>query len=73
MIKYDIEIERRIPKEWISERKRTMFAVNRKSYIYLESLKNASLDYKERSFTFACLDKIRLVRKTVMKDVGLPE
>ena len=50
-----------------------MFAVIRKSQIYLESLINASLYCKEWSFDSACSDKISLVRKTVMKDVGLPE
>lgn len=48
-----------------------MFAVICKSYSYLESLKNASLDHKERGVDSVCSDKIRLVRKTVMKDVGL--
>lgn len=50
-----------------------MFAVIRKSYLYLESLKNAPLYYIEWSFDSVPSDKISFVRKTVMKDAGLLE
>ena len=50
-----------------------MFAVIRKSYLYLESLKNALLYYIEWSLDSAPSDKISLVRKTVRKDVRLLE
>lgn len=51
-----------------------MFTAIRSSYLYLESLKNASLDHKEEwSFGFVCSDKNKLERNTVVKDVGLSE
>lgn len=50
-----------------------MFTVIRKSCLYLETIKNAALDQKGWSFDFACSDKIRPVRKTVMEEVGLPK
>ena len=51
-----------------------MFTAIRSSYLYLESLKNASLDHKEEwSFAFVCSDKNKLERNTVVKDVGLSE
>ena len=73
MIKYDIEREKRIPHEVGPGKEKTMVAVIRKSYLYLESLGNASLDHKERSINSVCSDKIRLIRKTVVKDAGLSE
>ena len=54
-------------------KERKMFTVIRESYLYLESLGYASLSYQEWSFDSVCPDKIRLARKTVIKDVGLPE
>ncbi len=51
--------------------KERMCAVIRKSYSYLESLRNASLDHEQWGFGIVCSDKIRLGRKTVIKDVGL--
>ncbi len=50
-----------------------MRTVIRESYLYLESLGNASLSYQEWSFNSMCSDKIRLARKTVIADVGLSE
>ena len=50
-----------------------MFAVIRKNYLHLENLKNATPDCKERGFDFACSDEIRLLRKAVMRNVGLSE
>lgn len=51
-----------------------MFTVIRKSYyLYLDSTKNAALDSKEWSVASVCSYKIRLVRKAVVQDVGLPE
>ena len=50
-----------------------MFTVIRESYLYLGSLEYASLSYQGWSFDPVCSDKIRLARKTVMEDVGLPE
>jgi hypothetical protein len=49
-----------------------MFAVIRRSYLYLENDQNAPFDLKERSFDSVCSDKIGLIRKTVLRDVGLP-
>ena len=49
-----------------------MFAVIRKSYLYLESYQNAPFDHEERSFDSACSGKIRLILRTVIRDVGLP-
>lgn len=49
-----------------------MFAVIRKSYLYLESYQNAPFDHEERSLGFACSDKIRLILRTVMRDASLP-
>lgn len=60
-------------KEMDPGKERKMFTVNRESYLYLESLEYASLSYQEWSFDSVCSDKIRLARKTVIKDVGLPE
>ncbi len=48
-----------------------IFAVIRKSYSYLESLRNASLDHEQWGFGIVCSDKIRLGRKIVKTDVGL--
>lgn len=50
-----------------------MFAVIRSSYLYLESLENASLYHKEWGFDAVCSDKNKLGRDTVVKDVGLSE
>jgi len=51
-----------------------MFTTIRPSYLYLESIKSASLDYKkEWGFGFVCSDKNELEGETVWKDVGLPE
>ncbi len=49
-----------------------MFTVVRVSYLYLETIKRAAFDGKERSLDFACQDKIRLVRGTVERYAGLP-
>ena len=55
-------------------KEKRMFTAIRSSYLYLESLKNASLDHKEEwSFGFVCSDKNKLERNTVVKDVGLSE
>ena len=51
-----------------------MFAVIRSSYVYLESLKNASLKHKEEwGFGVVCSDKNKLEGNTVVRDVGLSE
>lgn len=51
-----------------------MFTVIRSSYLYPESLKNASLDHKEEwSFVFVCSDKNGLERNAVVKGVGLSQ
>lgn len=50
-----------------------MFTAIRISYHYLESLQNASLDYKEWGFSCVCSDKNKLERNAVVKDVGLLE
>ena len=51
-----------------------MFTMIRPSYLYLESIKSASLDYKkEWGFGFVCSDKNELEGEPVWKDVGLPE
>ena len=60
-------------KEMDPGKERKMFTVNRESHLYLESLGYASLSHQEWSFDSMCSDKIRLARKTVIKDVGLPE
>lgn len=51
-----------------------MFAVIRKSYLYLKSLKqkNVLLDYEEWGVSFVCSDKMRLIRNTVPEDGCLP-
>ncbi|MGN0401445.1 MAG: hypothetical protein ACI4HQ_04190 [Acetatifactor sp.] len=49
-----------------------MFTAIQSSYIYLESLKNAALDYeKEWGFGFVYSDKNKLKGNTVGMDVGL--
>ncbi len=48
-----------------------MLAVIRKSYSYLESMRNASLNHEQWGFGAVCSDKIRLGRKIVLKEVGL--
>lgn len=48
-----------------------MSTVIRKSNLYLKSLENALLDYEKWGFSFVCSDRMRLVRNTVLKDVGL--
>ncbi len=49
-----------------------MFTAIRPSYLYLESLKSAALDYeKEWGFSLVYSDKNRLERNTVVMDVGL--
>ena len=59
------------PKRWVWERKK-MFTAIRSSYLYLESLKNASLDYeKEWGFSFVYSDKNKLEGNAVVMDVGL--
>ena len=60
-------------KEMDPGKDRKMFTVIRESYSYLESSGYASLSSQEWSFDSVCSDKIRLERKTVIKDVGLPE
>lgn len=54
----------------IWERKK-MFTVIRKSYFYLENQEDESLTRNERDFDLIYSDKIRFVRKTAIKDVGL--
>ncbi len=56
-----------------SGKERKMITVIRESYLYLGSLEYASLSCQEWSFDSVCSDKIRLARKTVIKDVSLPE
>ena len=49
-----------------------MFTAIRSSYLYLESLKNAALDYeKEWGFSFVYSDKNKLEGNAVVMDVGL--
>ncbi len=53
-------------------KEKRMFTTIRSSYLYLESLKNAALDYeKEWGFSFVYSDKNKLEGNTVMMDVGL--
>ena len=53
-------------------KEKRMFTVIRSSYLYLESLKNAALDYeKEWSFCFVYSDKNKLEGNTVVMDAGL--
>ena len=54
------------------ERKADPFTAIRSSYLYLESLKNAALDYeKEWGFSFVYSDKNKLEGNTVVMDVDL--
>lgn len=49
-----------------------MFTAIQSSYLYLESLKNAALDYeKEWGFSFVYSDKNKLEGNTVVMDVDL--
>lgn len=48
-----------------------MFAVIRKRYFYLESLRNAALDQKEWGIGFMCSDKNKLDGNAVRKDGSL--
>ena len=51
---------------------KTMFTAIRSSYLHLESLKNAALNYKkECGFSFVYSDKNKLEGNTVVMDVGL--
>ncbi len=49
-----------------------MFAVIRERNQYPETQKSAALDARERGFDLVYSDKVRLVRRTVARDVGLP-
>ncbi len=55
-----------------SEKGKMMFTAIRSSYLYLESLKIATLDYKEWGLCVVRSDKNRLGGNVVMKDVDLP-
>ena len=56
------------PKRWVWERKKECSQL----YLYLESLKNAALDYeKEWGFSFVYSDKNKLEGNAVVMDVGL--
>lgn len=48
-----------------------MFAVIRISYLYLESLSNASFDQNKWGIGFMCSDKKELDRNAVRKEEGL--
>jgi len=53
-------------------KEKRMFTAIRSSYLYLESLKNAALDYeKEWGFSFVYSDKNKLEGNAVVMDVGL--
>lgn len=53
-------------------KEKTMFTAILSSYLHLESLKNAALDYeKERGFSFVYSDKNKLKGNTVVMDVDL--
>ena len=53
-------------------KEKTMFTTIRSSYLHLESLRNAALDYeKEWGFNFVYSDKNKLEKNTVVLDVGL--
>ena len=63
--------EKRIRSDGSGKGKR-MFTAIRLSYLYLESLKNAVLDYeKEWGFSFVYSDKNKLEGNAVVMDVGL--
>lgn len=53
-------------------KEKRMFTAIRSSYLYLESLKNAALDYeKEWGFSFVYSDKNKLEGNAVVMDVDL--
>lgn len=53
-------------------KEKRMFTAIRSSYLYLESMKNAALDYeKEWGFSFVHSDKNKLEGNAVVMDVGL--
>ena len=55
-------------------KEKRMFTAIRSSYLYLESLKNAALDYeKEWGFSFVYSDQNKLEGNAVVMDVGLSQ
>lgn len=72
MIQYDRGSKSGFRRDGSGKGKVMMFTVVRVSYLYLETIKRAAFDGKERSLDFACQDKIRLVRGTVERYAGLP-
>lgn len=49
-----------------------MFAAICLSYLYLERLESASLEYKEWGLVAVCPEKDKLGRNAVVKEDGLP-